>query len=97
MKGTAEKEVDKTGNQEKELRLKEVKDVIKKMKKAAGEDKIPNEAWLYSGEECDVTPLSASSQGLRPDRGGSRGSSFPYLGGRDLPHLRLEQNYIFSI
>jgi len=56
MEGTAEKEVEHMGkivNQEKEIRLKEVKDVIKKMKKkkAAGEDKIPNEAWLYGGEE----------------------------------------------
>jgi len=41
--------------------------------------------YIYS----DVTPLDASSQRLWPDRGGSRGSSFPYLGGRDLPHLRL--------
>jgi len=33
-------------------------------------------------ENCDVTPLGASSQGLLLSRGGkSRGSSFPYLGG----------------
>jgi len=43
---------------------------------------------------CDVTPLSASSQVLLPDRGESRGSSFPCLKGSDLPHFRLEQNFI---
>jgi len=55
MEGTVEKEIkviDRTANQEKKS-LKEVKDVIKKMKKkkAAGEEKIPNEAWVYGGEE----------------------------------------------
>jgi len=56
MEGTVEKEaevIDRAVNQGEEIGLKEVKDVIKKMKrkKAAGEDKIPNEAWLYGGEE----------------------------------------------
>jgi len=56
MEGTVEKKaevIDRTANQGKEISLKEVKDVIKKMKKkkTAGEDKIPNEAWLYGGEE----------------------------------------------
>ncbi|XP_025265271.1 uncharacterized protein LOC112638231 [Camponotus floridanus] len=56
MKGTVEKEVveiDRIANQENEISLKEVRDVIKRLKKkkAAGEDKIPNEAWLYGEEE----------------------------------------------
>jgi len=47
---------------------------------------------------CDVTPLGASSQGLRPDRGGSRGSSFPYLGGCDPPPPPLKAEfYIFYL
>jgi len=44
---------------------------------------------------CEVTPLGASSQELLPDRGESRGWSFPRLGGSNLPHFYLERDLIF--
>jgi len=40
-------------------------------------------------------PWAPRHKGYGLIAGEARGSSFPYLGGRDLPHLRLERNSIF--